>query len=43
MLMRFNGVATKYLHNDLGWHRWLDSHIHRRTQVESLIAMAIGL
>jgi transposase-like protein len=24
-LMRFNGVATKYLHNYLGWHRWLDA------------------
>lgn len=22
---RFHGVATKYLHNYLGWHRWLDA------------------
>ena len=22
---RFNGVATKYLHNYVGWHRWLDA------------------
>lgn len=22
---RFHGVATKYLHNYVGWHRWLDS------------------
>ena len=23
-MFRFKGVATKYLHNYLGWHRWLD-------------------
>lgn len=22
---RFHGVATKYLHNYIGWHRWLDA------------------
>lgn len=22
---RFHGVATRYLHNYLGWHRWLDA------------------
>ncbi|EXI68031.1 MAG: hypothetical protein AW08_01636 [Candidatus Accumulibacter adjunctus] len=21
---RFNGVVTRYLENDIGWHRWLD-------------------
>jgi transposase-like protein len=25
-LERFQGVATKYLHNYLGWHRWLEAH-----------------
>jgi transposase-like protein len=24
-MFRFRGVATKYLHNYLGWHRWLDA------------------
>ena len=24
-MLRFNGVATKYLSNYLGWHRWLDA------------------
>ena len=24
-MFRFKGVATKYLHNYLGWHRWLDA------------------
>lgn len=25
-MLRFSGVATKYLPNYLGWHRWLDAH-----------------
>lgn len=24
-MFRFKGVATKYLHNYLGWHRWIDA------------------
>jgi len=34
----FMGVATKYLHNYLGWHRLLDSFGHQMTTREFLLA-----
>ena len=30
-LRRFNGVATKYLSNYLGWYRWLDKNTNEPT------------
>ncbi|MCD5415740.1 IS1595 family transposase [Candidatus Bipolaricaulota bacterium] len=30
-IRRFNGVATKYLPNYLGWYRWLDNNTNAKT------------
>jgi len=30
-IRRFNGVATKYLPNYLGWYRWLDGNVNALT------------
>jgi len=38
-MFRFKGVATKYLHNYLGWHRWLDAS-KGRTKARKFLADA---
>ena len=40
-LARFNGVASRYLANYLGWHRALDGG--RVTSAEQLLRIAIGV
>ena len=40
-MMRFHGVATKYLDHYLGWQRWLDSHAKTMTP-ELFLTVAAG-
>lgn len=42
-MRRFNGVATRYLPNYLGWFRALDRSAHSRPEPASLLALAAGI
>ncbi|WP_028107711.1 IS1595 family transposase [Ferrimonas futtsuensis] len=39
-MVRFRGVATKYLHNYLGWHRMLDRYRYQLNQRQCLSEVA---
>lgn len=41
-MRRFNGVATAYLPNDLGWFRALDRSAQSGAKPASLLALAVG-
>jgi hypothetical protein len=41
-MIRFHGVATSYLENDLGWFRALDRNAQTGTPPASLMALAIA-
>lgn len=40
-MVRFHGVATKYLENYLGWRRWLERHA-KHPSASMAIAVALG-
>lgn len=40
-MVRFHGVATKYLENYLGWRRWLERHAGKPL-AQTAIAVALG-
>ena len=41
-MRRFNGVATSYLPNYLGWFRALDRNVQSGAKPASLLALAVG-
>jgi hypothetical protein len=42
-MRRFNGVATRYLSNYLGWFRALDRSANSRPEPALLLALAAGI
>ena len=41
-MLRFHGVATKYLDHYLGWQRWLDSHTKAMNPQQFLVEVTAG-